>query len=166
MLHMATPMLLGSSKNPYDAFVQHITARATSGLVAWGGRMDTYYYNNPALVLITAGPTDTGIMAGTTWGGGGVIGGTSMAKAIRHGLPSEAEFNAQMANGLKMFASISYVGELTSFLGTTRNGFTASSYNTDEPQSGYVMTELVFWSAGQAWKMIPSSTNGPNPYSF
>lgn len=166
MLHMASPMLLGSSKNPYDAFVQHITARATSGQVGWGGRMDTYYYNNPANVLITAGQTGTGSMIGTTWYGGGVTGSSAIARAVQHGLPSEAEFNAQMVGGLKMFAAIMPNGAQYSFPGLIRNGYSAQSYNTDEPQTGYLLTELVYFSAGQAWRMRPYQASGPAPYSF
>lgn len=104
-------------------------------------------------------------MYGSPWGpngfGGAGISGL-IARMLQHGLPSEAEFNNQVSNGLEVFWRTTYSGATYLLQGLNRNGFVSGS----EYYEAFHLEELVFWNGAQPMQMLPRSFQGPTPYQL
>lgn len=142
----------------YADFQAHIATLATNGNRAWSG--------TPAAgVWRTTAAAPTGIMAGSSWANYFLIGGVSMCRAVQHGLPSEAEFNAQVAAGREIFfRSVAGVNQSIA-ASVDRNGYTSQSY-TGASTTTASCTELIYWTPSGVFSMNPSAGTGPTPYTW
>lgn len=146
----------------YAEFVAHITVLATSGTVSWSGQVSS---SSTSSVVMTTCATATGTMTGGPWGDWFRRGSSVTCRVVQHCLPSEAEFNAQVASGLAVLLRIS--GDQTAsdgFLSINRNGYTSVA-NAATTQ-GKIVTELIYWDGTRAQLMRPISASGPIPYDW
>lgn len=151
-------MIGGSSGKTYADFQAYINAQATAGAIAWGASS----MGAPGAYRTTAA-TATGAMIGSSWSASFSFlgGGSSPCRVSQHGLPSQAEFNAQIAAGREVFLRI-VVGDDVGYSSLNRNGFTSSSGGADAFPGK--CSELLYWDGSQAQKMNPSTGTGPTPF--
>ncbi len=147
----------GLQSRTYAEFQAHIATLAPTSR-PWG------FYTDAGAIRTTAA-TPVGEMDGSPWLQRMDIGGTRLpapCRIVQHGLPSEAEFYAQIAAGREIFFRLN-VNPGGSAAARNRNGFmsTAGSnvFNTDCP-------ELIYWDGAQAQRMRPSLGLGPTPYTW
>lgn len=146
-----------ASGKTYADFQAYIATQATDGVVAWGASaMSTGAYR-------TTAATATGAMIGSSWNASFSMlgGGGAPCRVTQHGLPSQAEFNAQVAAGREIFLRI-IVGDDIGYSSLNRNGFTSSSGGADAFPAK--CSELIYWDGSQAQRMIPSTGTGPTPF--
>lgn len=163
MLPFPTHMLLSAGKD-YAAWVAHITARATGGAKTWN--------TNESLgaggsFITTASPSIFAGMTGSVWlayalAGTGV-GYPAPGRIARHGLPSEAEYNAQTAAGRILFFRMVPDGDRVIFYNLNRNGWESNLFADGEPYPAMVCPELAYWDGalGRAMWMNPQTGAGP-----
>lgn len=153
----------GGSAKVYSDFVAHITTLSAGASVGWGSSSGS----SGAGSRTTTAAVATGLMFGTSWNSNFWIASTT-CRVVQHGLPSEAEFNSQIASLRMMLLTTVDAGNGLP-VGITRNGFTSSSDNT-EPYPFYRCTQLLYWSGtdtgGSAFQMNPSTGTGPTPYTW
>jgi len=170
MLHMPSPMLFNSAAaRTYAEFQAHIATLATNGSKVW--EPNSSVWGAPALgaFVTTAGPAvanpGTQNMFASPWLSFVSDQTNSTRHMIRHALPSESEFNAQVAAGRQIFfrTAATTSGPLTPAV--TRNGYTSL---TDGGAGNTRMTcpQLIYWDGSQAQLMQPSLGLGPTPYTW
>ena len=89
-----------------------------------------------------------------------------MSGPIRHGLPSEAVYNALVASGAFMTFDLQYMGLTGSSNTITRNGGTG--FANAGSQANLRMTRLRYCdpATGQPMEMNPFAGTGPTPYTL
>ena len=103
-------------------------------------------------------------MRGSSWAS--VFTGTvesTPCRVVQHGLPSQAVFNDQIANGRQMFVRIS-AGTIQPYVGVARNGYTSGSWGEDTAPDK--CDEIIYWDGSQAMRMQPALGLGPTPYAL
>ena len=138
------------------AFNAHIATRATSGVMGWSAGV------SPGLWRTTAAAA-VGLMYNTPWGSM-IYQGDTLARAIQHGLPSEAVFNALVAAGRQIFVRIIDAGGLIGASAVTRNGYTSVYYYDGTSYASVYLVELAYWLDDQAWTVSPTYQSGPSLY--
>lgn len=146
----------------YAQFVTHITGLST-GVNTWGGSVG----GSGAGPRITTAAAATGAMYGTPWNSWAAM-SAATCRVVQHALPSEAEFNAQIAAGRSILMQmVSVENQLLS--GINRNGYTSLSEGTEGADAANC-TQILFWSGtdtgGSAFSMNPSTGTGPTPYTW
>ena len=142
----------------YAAFQAHITALATNGVAGWASGVAAGSFRTTAAAA-------TGTMFNTTWGNR-VYTGDTIARRVQHGLPSEAVFNDQVANGRMMFVRFSDGGDLFAAASINRNGYTSSAYDDGLGYPSVWMEEIIYWDGTSAWRITPRTAGSPTPYVF
>lgn len=145
----------------YADFVAHITALATGGLKQW----DAFAPLTPGAYRTTAGGAFSSDMYGTIWSGYAFY-YLPPGRLVRHGLPSEAVFNDQAANGRQLFFRLADAGSQSSFNAVNRNGYASLSLFPDPAEPAVTCTELIRWDGERAWKSNPSLASAETPYDW
>lgn len=142
----------------YAEYQEHIATLATSGVASWGS---TAYAIGAWRVTAAA---SNGPLTGSTWIS--FTGSNFFNGAIRHGLPSQAAYLFQQANGFELFVRVTTAGNQINFIGQNRNGLNSTSYNDGTAYPAYYMTQLIFWDGDRAWITYPSTGIAPAPYDW
>lgn len=141
----------------FTTHVNSLSSTIRGGTTAFGaGASGKYLCNYPVKT--------TGTLWGTPWGSVFTYDSNS-AKVIWHSLPSEAVFDAQIANNGNMIADITSIGNYASYIALTRNGLTSSSYGAYD---GLRLNSLIYWdyATGSAKIVYPNTQTGPVDYIF
>lgn len=134
----------------YQAAIAALTATTAAWGSGPGGTGDTTYRTTAA--------ADTGSMSGSSWIS--VFIGT-VAKVVQHGLPSQAEYNAQIAAGRELLLrQVAVTSAPTPAL--DRNGY-LSTTGVSSPRS---LQFLAFWTPAGPMKMNPYLGLGPVPWDM
>lgn len=157
---MAATVGEGFGGPSYDQFLTHITTLATSGVRTWENAtlMSAGGYRTTAGAAV-------GNMVGTSWNST-MASGDFTCRIIQHGLPSEAEFNAQIAGARAIFFRITVTADKVSFVGLNRNGYASISFDDGTPYATRGCSEIIYWDGTQAQRMQPSLGLGPTPYTW
>lgn len=149
----------GPAGKTYAEFQAHIAGLATSGSKNWNA-----FSTNWGAWRVTAG-APVGSMVGSSWNSSfsGQDGGSTPCRVVQHGLPSQAEFNAQIAAGRMIFLRV-VAGDDVGYPSVTRNGYTSSSGGPDAFADK--CSELIYWDGAQAQRMQPALGLGPSPYTW
>lgn len=148
----------------YAEFVAHITGLATGGSLAFNG--DAPSGGSSLAYTVDADSTSSGgVMTGSPWLSTYRRAGTrTVRRIVQHSLPSEAEFDNQRTNSLKLLIRLEDTAGATSLPALARNGYTSTSYSGGStPTAG--VSEVLYWST-QPMKMQPSLGLGPAPYDW
>lgn len=166
MLHMPSPMLLGGA-DEYQRFKDHIAVLATDG--AWGFLTNLASATRAAKawrVTANGDPYSASIgLYGSSWNSSFALNAGNIARAIQHGLPSQAIFDAQIADGREMFVRLAVVSNRT-LTALLRNGYQSEGSDGATETRAVQMTELIFNDGSQTWRMTPNTGGGPTAYSF
>jgi hypothetical protein len=165
MLHMPAPMLLGASKDPYEAFVAHITAKATGGPVSWISGLSVQG-KGAGKYIVTASEVfsgGSGTMFGSPWGSY-FSPSSPPGRLCNHGFPTSAWPGDQLTAARKIYFEIALGSVVSSFTGLDRNGFPSASLSEPDIQS-YWMTDLIYWDGTAAQRVNPQSEAGPILYT-
>lgn len=147
----------GGGGKTYAEFQAHIAVLApttrnwSANSTGWGRRR-------------TTAAAATGSMVGSSWLGsfsGATI--CTPCRVVQHGLPSEAEFNAQISAGREIYIEV-VAGDDVGYPSLNRNGYTSVSGLDDGSPDKCVM--LIYWDGAQAQQMNPSTGTGPTPYTW
>lgn len=115
----------------------------------------------------TASASGLDAMFGSTWQAEfGSNSGTYVRTLVRHGMPSQAAFNAIVSAGTEVCfttVSVSGPGDLAAL---NRNGFTSTADTAREDR--FRMSQLLFWDTalGKAQQMNPYAGTGPTDYTW
>lgn len=149
------PVAAGPTGPTYADFAAYVNANSASGAVAWSGA------GSPAnSTFRTTAASASGSMIGSSWGAFGLGNFSGDAcRLVQHGLPSEVEFNSQIANSALMRLVTNAAEAGLELEGVARNGFTSSSGTT----TGRQCTTLEYWdfATSQAKRMNPFAQTGP-----
>jgi hypothetical protein len=89
--------------------------------------------------------------------------GSSPCRIIQHGLPSQAEYNAQVAAGREIYFQM-VAGSVGPYPALARNGYTSDAGGSDASPDKCV--KIIYWDGAKAQQMDPSTGAGPTPYFF
>jgi hypothetical protein len=146
----------------YPAFQAHIAGLATNGSIAWTSTSIPYAER---AFRTTAGSAAASALIGQPWGSFfGLASVTNPAGVIRHGLPSEAVYNAQCSAGREVFIRFIDPQLITDLPSVDRNGLVSTSFEGDV--QALRCTELIYWDGENAQRMNPFGTSGPTLYNF
>lgn len=143
----------------YDDFVAHITSTATGGALTWGATDTT-----AAGTFRTTAATPSDFMHGSPWMTEIRPGWFYPCSLLRHGMVSQAAFDAQVSNGGQvMFRTIPTTSG--NVLAVDRNGFLSTATASVSRQRCDL---LVFWdfTLGKAQQMNPYAGTGPVDYTW
>lgn len=153
MLHMPTPMLMGSSVEipTYSQFVAHLET-LTSVVYKWATDGTTV----TGRVVVGA---ETGTMAGTPWLAQARTSTTYVARFVQHALPDLATMLA--IAGTEVYISIE---RITSAVvpGLTRNGFTSATSTSAQ----HARCALILWYQPGSGPMQSNPYAGTPPTSY
>ena len=148
----------GGAARTYAEFQAHVAALATDGVLS-DGIISNNSPNRKNSYSFPSAPQSS-IGQGSSWNS--FFGFSYIAIVLAHGLPSEAEYLAQIANNRTLF--IETTGGLgVGVTGTTRNGFTTSSSGSATRAR---VDQIIYWDGTQAQRMTPFNGGGPTPYSW
>lgn len=176
---LVAPGLLMSSGRPsadaapptktYPEFLAHIATLPILANKNWG--LSAYGLSGPvgtvANYTTTANTSGRGIMAGTSWFDGSVVGAfddtnTNVAPSIIHGLPSSAEASNQENNGYQIYVTVEIIAATTR-TGLARNSFTSTAALGTANRK---ITKIIYWTGTEAMQVNPSVGSAPSPYPF
>lgn len=144
----------------YAEFVAHITGLATRGSVAWG---NTNFDNGVGGYVVPYAAVE-GTMAGSPWNTSFEYLNSAPGRVIRHGLPSQAAADAQVAASRTVFVRVATTTPDAPVSALARNGYTSLSNGANVIRG--LCTEIIYWDGTQAQQMNPSTATGPTPYTF
>lgn len=148
----------GGAARTYAEFQTHVAALATDGVLS-DGIVQNFDTNRRRSYTFPSSP-QTGFGEGSSWNS--FFGFTLVSAVLRHGLPSEAEYLAQIASNRTLF--IETTGQLgTGVTGATRNGLTTTSSGSAARAR---VDQIIYWDGTQAQRMTPFNGGGPTPYSW
>ncbi len=159
MLAFPSPMLIRLGGPSYADFQAHIATLSVNGSVAWSSNPP----GSPGNRKRTTAAAATGSMFGSSWLSTFDTFST-LARAIQHGLPSEAAFDAQVANGREIYFQLGD-GGFGPYAGLDRNGYESASGGGGLDEA-LAVTDLIYWDGSAAQRMNPSAGTGPTPYVF
>jgi len=151
-----------ASGRTYEEFQAHIATLALDGDVQNGDRVPAS--NRDVRALVNG---DTMNMYGSPWnthfaGGNNV---TQYMSVVRHCLPSEAEWNAQLSNGRRVYLKIQNISYNSTYQAVNRNGYQSQGITFTDFLTLKV-TDFLFWDGTKAMRMNPSAGTGPTPYTW
>lgn len=157
-----SPVVGRAASGPtYEQYQAHIAQRATNGVRAWFANLAVAgSYTSTAGAVQPSWYMYGSPWAGRIFGGAGISGIT--ARMLQHGLPSEAEFNNQIANGFDIFWRTTLFATNRALQSYTRNGFQSGAGTYD----AFYLEEIVFWDGEKPMQMLPRLGQGPVSYSL
>ena len=145
------------SGKTYAEFQTHTTALAINGVRLWTGvtALAPGKYRTTAATL-------TGTMYGTSWQSH-FTDDSPVARAIQHGVSSQAMIEAQVAAGRQIYFEVADAGTQTSFDALARNGYTSLSYGG---WTGRRLVDLLIWTPEGMLRFNPFAGSGPSSYDW
>lgn len=161
MLHMPCPMLLGGA-DAYAAFVAYVDSIATTQ-ADWTQNLAAFSSNRVRSFKTTARALSGESLYGSPWGARFAMNAGVIGRVVQHGLPSQAVFDDQIANGRVIFVRTSSGGtaDLPSVL---RNGFQSEASGSPDSLATWC-EEILYFANGQAWRMTPRTSGGPTLFT-
>ena len=165
-LGLAFRPVIGGASGPaaktYADFQAHIATLATNGVKPWSG--SNWFAVEVNRAYRTTAAAASGFLYGSSWTTWFATDNSgNVCRAVQHGLPSEAEFDAQVAAGREIFIQTGAIAPSTDLTGIARNGYTSLS---DFGANPLQITNLLYWDGTQAQQMNPSTGTGPTPYTI
>lgn len=141
----------------YADFVAYVNANTAGGALTWGSAVIASQTGAYRTTCAAA----AGAMSGSPWGD---FFSGQPSRAVQHGLPSQAEFNAQVAQGAIIRFTTTARGS-NEVLALNRNGYTSFA---DPSINCSSMDVLEYWdfATSKAMRMNPSLTTGPVEFTL
>jgi len=154
------PVIGGASAPPaktYADFQTHIKAKATSGSRGFGSTIQP-----SAGKYWTTATAYVGAMAGSPYLANANPDFTEVSPFVRHALPSQVVFDAQVAAGRDLYFEQTSSAP-AAVVGLARNGLTSTAQaNNGTNVIGCPLA--IWWDGTQALQYDPSTNTGPTPY--
>ena len=146
----------------YEEFVAHINSLGGTAR----GWLDDAFWSGAGVYVVVAQAAG-GHMIGSPWLAPimGAAGSTTTDRLVQHALPSELEFDKQIADERVILLRMSSTTAPSGYAAKDRNGYRSSS-NASTTGSPRRCVELLAWIDGRPMKMQPSLGLGPVPYDW
>lgn len=157
---------VGKTYAQYQAYIATLPVLSNK---AWG--YSAYGLSGPVGTVgnytTTANTLSRGVMAGTSWFDGSVVGAfddtnTNVAPSIIHGLPSAAEATNQENNGYQIYVRVEIIAATTRGA-LARNGFTSTAAIGTANRK---ITKIIYWNGTVAMEINPSAGTAPTVHPF
>lgn len=164
MVHSAMAAMtgagLGSAKD-YAGWLAHIAERAPTM------RNENQNPTTDEVQRVQMGG-DQGVMSGSSWvqsaSAYGAYFGGRIGRAVQHGMPSSAAYDAQRAAASVVICAVEFNNATFTLSGRTRNGYAST---TAAPSAQWIMSELSYWdfTLEKPMTMKPKDNLGPFDYA-
>jgi len=149
---------MASGAKTYAQFQAQIDTLATNGSVGFNSGIVAGKFRTTAIAV-------SGTMQGSSWVPPIRASVSAVSRAIQHGMPSQAAFDAVVAAGYESYFETFDDGSSgPDFFSENRNGYT--SIGTTATATSLRMSDLIYWDGTQAQRMNPNANTGPTPYTW
>lgn len=145
------PVAAAPTGPTYADFANYVNANSADGERAWSTGL-----GNTTGTFRTTAAAETGTMFGTSWGDF-FLG--AVCRIVQHGLPSQPEFNSQIAQGA-LIRFITVEQGNNDLTGLNRNGYMSNSA-TEAASGSCAVLEYWDFATSEAKRMNPLAQTGP-----